>query len=188
MKKGILCLVLGIVVAGGCVPTVHELYTNNVTVFDSNLIGTWGEPNSEKFTIQRIDANSYSILYTGTDSKSVKLGGHLVSLGKTKFMDMELVDYQTTDNDLAKCFLMPVHYIVKIERTGSKLVYSVMDSDGFSAILKKDPDAVKHEKLRDSWLVTASTEELQKFVAAHADDKALFPQNTDMSKLAENKK
>jgi hypothetical protein len=41
-------------------------------------------------------------------------------------------------------------------------------------LLKEDPNAVKHESVKDGFVLTASTKELQAFVLKYADDSRLF--------------
>jgi hypothetical protein len=177
MKNIILALILILltVITWGCVPTLHCLYSNEVTVYDPNLLGTWAEPNSfETWTLAKSDPNCYAITYSEKDGKTAKFIGHLVKLDKQLFMDIELVGYDVADSDMAKLFLMPIHHIIRIEYSDSKIVFRQMNNDQIKAMLSKNPGFIKHEIINDNVLITASTLELQKFVASNADDTALF--------------
>jgi len=178
MKKIVLALamIMLTLIAFGCVPTLHCLYSDEVTIYDPNLLGTWAaEPNSpETWTLAKSEPNNYAITYSEKDGKTAKFRGHLVKLDKQLFMDMELAEFDVADSDMAKLFVMQVHHIFRIEYSDSKIVSRQMDNDRLKAILSKSPDLIKHEFIGDNLLIMASTSELQKFVASHADDTELF--------------
>ena len=100
-------------------------------------------------------------------------------------------------------FLVPAHTFIKIDFLGSLLSLQnqpqagqdldtdtlpkvskhydyalkmrLTDDDAFEKLIEQDPNAVKHESLKDRGIVlTASTKELQKFVLKYADDNKLF--------------
>jgi hypothetical protein len=126
MKKLALGLIIATaaIVIDGCVPTLHGVYDKSVTIYDANLLGTWGEPNKpETWTVSKAEPNSYSVIYTEREGKTAKFTGHLVKINKTLFMDVEVAgDLKMADSDMAKFFLMPVHHIIRIEYTDSEIV------------------------------------------------------------------
>jgi hypothetical protein len=185
MKKAVLCVVLGMVVVGGCVPTLHELYTKQTAIFDGNLVGTWAEPNKqETWKVSRTEpnGNAYSILYTEKKGKTADLAGHLVKVDNALFLDLELADFDTTGSELAKVFLAPVHYIIKLEPMGAKIAFGQISQKGLKAMLDNNPNVIKYEVVNGAIVITASQEELQKFLKTYAGDKAIFPQDGILEK------
>lgn len=58
------------VILGGCVPSLHPLFTENDLIFDANLVGKWAsmEPN-ETIVFQQTKKNLMNVF---TSTKTVK--------------------------------------------------------------------------------------------------------------------
>jgi hypothetical protein len=48
------------------------------------------------------------------------------------------------------------------------------DDDSFKKLLEQDPNAVEHELVNDTFVLTASTKELQTFALKYAEDGKVF--------------
>jgi hypothetical protein len=71
-------------------------------------------------------------------------------------------------------FIIPVHTFIKVEILESELKIRLSDDDNFKKLLKADPNAVKYELANDSYILTASTQQLQSFVLKFADSNQFF--------------
>jgi len=72
---------------------------------------------------------------------------------------------ETIDADTLKILSSRYDYLLNMRLT---------DDDAFKKLLEEDPNAVKHEIVDDTPVLTASTKELQAFVCKYADDTRLF--------------
>jgi hypothetical protein len=59
----------------------------------------------------------------------------------------------------------------------------MMSCDAVSDMLKDDPNLLKHEQIDDAIVLTASTEQLQKFMVEYANVKDVFGEAMDMKRL-----
>jgi len=175
-------------ILSGCVPvmSLHPLYTEKDVVFDEKLLGTWvDDPNSPDMTWQfkRTDKSdkTYELLVSG-DKVSGSFLAHLVKLDNKWFLDVypnKLPCEQQKLEDMKwgynAFFLLSVHTFIKVDLIESRLkIWLTMDDDA-EKLLKQDPNAVKHEVVKDySIVLTAQTKELQEFVIKYAEDKRLF--------------
>ena len=57
-----------------------------------------------------------------------------------------------------------------------------MDDEDMEKLLKRDPNAVKHEIVDERLILTASTKELQAFVLKYADDSRVFTNEIVLSR------
>jgi len=53
---------------------------------------------------------------------------------------------------------------------------SMFNGDFLEKLLKQNRIRIKHEKVEDSYVLTASSKELQKFVLKYAEDEDAFPE------------
>jgi len=61
------------------------------------------------------------------------------------------------------------------------MVLRLTDDDDFEKLLKSDPNAIAYQKIENHGiLLTASTKQLQKFVAKYADHKEFFSKDTEL--------
>ena len=176
---------------GGCVLSVHPLFSEDDLVFEEKLLGVWAEKadSQERWEFGRHgdrDDKRYTFVYTDTEGKT---GEFLASLGKLNdmlFIDLYPAEADVNANAFYKYHLLGTHTFIKIEQIGPTLQMRVMSPDKMKEMLKQDPNIVKHEVLEErdpQILLTASTEELQHFMVEHANDEGLFNETTDLRRL-----
>jgi len=163
------------VILGGCVPSLHPLFTQNDLIYDANLVGKWAsmEPN-ETFEFQKTKNKSYECIYIDKDSKSGKFIAGLGKLGNTTYLDIYPVEPNMIENDFYKSHLLPTHSFMKIELSKNILKLCSMNTDSIDSLLKSKPNAVKYEKLESDngrVVLTAPTKELQRFILKYGTDK-----------------
>ncbi|MGB8227006.1 MAG: hypothetical protein WCE45_09135 [Sedimentisphaerales bacterium] len=164
-----------VLILGGCVPSLHPLFTENDLIFDNDLIGSWAstEPN-ETFEFRETKTKDYECIYIDKDGKSGKFIAGLGKLGNTMYLDIYPSEPNMIENDFYKSHLLSTHSFMKIELSKDSLKLCSMNPDGTDKLLKSKPNAVKHERLGDDnsgIVLTASTKELQKFILKYGNDK-----------------
>ena len=169
------------VMLGGCVPSLHPLFTDEEIVFDANLVGVWAEPNSPNSWEFKPAANKkYDVIYTDEKGKG-KFDGRLGKIGKEMYLDLYPQDMNVPGNDFYKWHLLGVHTFMEIELSKKGLELAFMAPDSLKELLKKEPNAIKHEEVDDRIVLTASTKELQAFVLkySNSDKVKLFGNEND---------
>jgi hypothetical protein len=187
-KKALFYLLAGIL--AGCVPvlSLHPLFDNQNLTFDEKLLGTFTEPNNITWEFARSeDPNAYLLTFSAVSEKDQKvLKGlftvHLVKLDGRLFMDIYPKEYPWADEAgleqtkwlYNSLLLLSAHTFAKVEIAEPQVKLWLTDDVTMKELLKENPDAVKHEVVEDNPVLTASTQQLQKFVLKYANDKRLF--------------
>jgi hypothetical protein len=208
IKKILFYLLAGIL--GGCVPVVslHPLYTEKDVFFDERLIGNWiteKEFNAQNHTVNLIDSNNQTIwqftrpdkkekIYTLTycDKKNQKglFAVHLVKLKNKFFLDASPVQVLYDSNDPNKAeelayntiFIIPAHIFAIVDSFEPQLKLRLTDDEQMKNMLEEDPKAIKNEQVEGRAILTASTQQLQKFVLKYADSEKVFVKGVILSR------
>ncbi|HBG78068.1 MAG TPA: hypothetical protein DDW84_04355 [Phycisphaerales bacterium] len=167
------------ILLGGCVPSLHPLFTDEEIIFDANLVGVWSEPNSKNFwEFKQADNKKYDVIYT--DEKGIgKFDGRLGKIGGDTFIDFYPQDINLPGSDFYKFHLLGIHTFAKVGLSKDSLKLSVMNPDNVEKLLKTDPNATKHEKVDDRIVLISSTKELQTFIKKYGKDNDLFKEEND---------
>lgn len=84
----------------GCVPSLHQLYTDKDLTFEPRLLGAWTTGEDRWIFEKRSDEKSYDLTYIDKDGKKGKFQAHLVKLDKFLFLDI-----YPTEETLNECAL-----------------------------------------------------------------------------------
>lgn len=198
-RKFLFYLLAGLL--GSCVPvmSLHSLFTEENIVFDEKLLGTWvDDPNSPKGTweFKRVadsaqkdwelpppkkPEKAYKLLLSNEEGAKGSFFAHLVKLEGRLFLDVFPSQLPCAQLDPKQdwvfntVFLIPGHSFAVIDSIEPQLKIRWTNEDEMEKFLKEQPNAIKHELVEDRIVLTASTDELQKFVLKYADDKRIFP-------------
>ena len=185
---------------GGCVPvmSLHPLHNEQTIVFEEKLLGTWiEEPNDNSiWEFKRFEKSggfgekAYNLLICDNENDKGSFAAHLVKLEDKLFLDVYPTEMPCDIEDPNKVnwayntfFFVPAHTFIKVDTIEPDLTMRITDDEEMKKLLKEKPDAVKHQIIDDSGiLLTAQTEELQKFVLEYADDNRVFGDQTILSR------
>ena len=168
-------LVGAALLAAGCIPSLQPLYTDKTTTFDPALVGVWQQENAEStWAFTPKETNLYSLTYTDKQGRPGQFEVRLVKLGNRYFLDLFPEDPQQVENAYYKFHLLRVHTFLKMSMDGSALELAGIDPNWLKRQLDADPRVVPHATVNDMIVLTASPEQLQRFVRLHADDKDAF--------------
>lgn len=161
------------VVLGGCVPSVHPLFTENDLICDANLVGNWAENNPKTvWTFTEKDNKTYRLTYIA-DGKSGTFTAGLGTVGSERYLNIYPEDPNLPQNDFYKNHLLYMNTFIKVKFIDPNLTMQMMDADNVKKLLKKNPNLLKHEFVGDRLILTASTKDLQKFMRKYSSDKNL---------------
>jgi hypothetical protein len=188
------CVALLVLVAAGCVRSLHGLYTQKDLVFKPELLGRWneeGEQNSWTFT--QSGENEYLLRFVqqggihrhgaeGTAPDSATFEVHMVNLEGQLFLDFYPQEPEVK-TELCKVHMLPVHtfWTVRVEPGHVRL--AMLSHDW----LKKKVDAgelkIKHERVNEEIILTAPTAELQKMMVSIGDQEDAYAEPVDLMKV-----
>lgn len=176
-KLTIIAFYLLAVVLGGCAPpvqSVYPLFSEDELIFDSNLVGLWKDTDSNLTgQLSRIEdqnsckINAYKLVITENDGNQ---GLFLAGLGELQgnlFLEIypdTSHTYDSRESNYHKQHLLSMYSFMRIEQIDPNLKIILMDYDKVKKVIEADPNVLKHEFANDKLILTASTEELQRFV------------------------
>jgi hypothetical protein len=173
----------------GCVPSLNPLYTAETTVFRDDLVGVWKEnsQDEEGWTFAKAEDKSYTVTIQEKEDSS-KFEGRLVKLDDSLFLDLFPAGDAFTGTkigDFYKASLVPGHLILKI-KIGPQLELQMLEPGRLAEHLKNNPKSLAHVfSEKERLVITASTEDLQKFFKQHAKNAAFWNESSsNLKKLA----
>jgi hypothetical protein len=173
-------LLLFALALSGCVPSWNPFYTEKDLVLDPALVGTWQpvevkESSKEAWAFTKTGDKSYRLAQTDEDGHKADFEARLFKLKAHVFLDLYLAKVEGDDlkvNAWASISLVPAHLLLKVEQIEPALKIAAMNPEWIKTYLKQHPNAIAHRVVSDGNIVlAASTEQLQKFVLAHLNDK-----------------
>jgi hypothetical protein len=165
-----------VLLLSGCIPSVHPLYSDDVLRENTHLIGAWSEEEDDRWSFEEDGDGYYLTHYDGKNYGYFEV--YLVQLGNNYYFDFYpdhldksfTINQETVINDMLGWHLLPVHTFAKVNIEKDKLVIWMFDPDWLDDLLDKRMIRIKHETHQeDGHLITASTQELQKFVIKYGD-------------------
>jgi hypothetical protein len=197
--KSIIGSFIILLAASACsVQSLHPLYSEEVLVYDDDLEGDWLDDDGRLWSLenalrsQALDSGSqkeavrhnkmYLASYKDEKDSLYAFELHLVRLGKYFFVD--IFPWEKYNEKLINEFmvanLLPVHTFAKMEVRGDSLFLSQINGEWVSDLIKNNQIRISHEKLMlygDTEIVlTASTQELQKFLLKYQNDPQAYVQ------------
>jgi hypothetical protein len=165
---------LTLLIVAGCVPSLHEMYTDHDSIFDPALVGTFSSKDST-WTFSKHDESSYDLVLLDKDAKATKFLVHLVKVPDgTMFLDVFPADDPTNPN------FIPNHSFMLVYQISPTLKLANLDPDWTKKYLADHPDALAHEKVKDDIVLTAAPADVQKFLAANAKTDGAFSSGDDL--------
>ena len=172
IKFATLCFLL---MFAGCVQSLNPLYTDQDLIFDSTLLGVWTDKDStETWELTKTNEKQYKLVITDEDGKAGEFTAHLLEIDGKIFMDLMPVEPALSQNDFYKEHFVPTHTFAQITQTAPTVQISFLEPRWLKNFLAKKPSAIRHEKMGEEILLTASPKELQKFLLAHLNTEGAF--------------
>lgn len=184
MKLRLIVIALLMIAMSACnIASLHPLFTKESLIFRSDILGNW-ENKEDDINDWIFKSNEdenlpgYDVVFTTNDFTNSKLDTfsykvHLVKLGDYYFFDFER---KLTENEEAKytAFISPLissHSFARVEFKNRQVIIRFFDYDFLKTLFEQQKIRLKHERLsNDNIVLTAPTEELQKFVLKYADE------------------
>ncbi len=185
MKTKKITFYLLAVLLGGCLPSLHQLHTDETLIFEERLVGKWKGDEDNIWEFRKAGEKEYQLrVVDGDDGKEGRFEAHLIELEGMMFLDI-FPDGEALE-DMQSYYLMhilPAHTFMKVDQIDPNLQLRMMSPDAVSHILEDDPTLLKHELVNDDIVLTAPTEQLQKFVVEYANVEDVFGDASDMTRL-----
>lgn len=174
---------VALVLAGCVVQCLHPLFKDTEYASLPWLAGTWEQREDNKVQGKwTFESDDQQYRLTHTDEKGSRAVFNVAAgrIGTNHFLCMEIKDLAPgwEVNDFAAVHLVPVYTFARLRRTDAGLTLAMMNLEWLMKLLSDNPKALSHVMRKVDKehmpLITASTEELQKFVAKYAEDDKAF--------------
>jgi hypothetical protein len=182
----ILCLLLSVT---SCVPSLNPLYTDEDLIFDSSLIGVWAEKDSrETWALSSCDNKlEYTLVHTDESGKKGEFSARLVKVGEEMFLDIEPKNPGFKQGDFYQGHFLTTHTFIHLIKDGSTVRLSVLEPQWLKEVLAVNPNAIRHQKIRDQIVLTSSPKEIQKFLVANLNNREAFSEPIELTRKRNGK-
>jgi hypothetical protein len=186
--KTILILFLGLSLYG-CVPqlSLYPLWDKEHLASEPALVGTWvNENGTESIQIKEESHQNYLAVYyckDGEKSSQSSFTLHMVRLEGALFFDFE-PEQNALEERLKPELYLPLinaHFFARADVQGDELRFSVLDDTAFLNKVKKEKIDIRLERPNpavDDYVLSAKTEEIQKFLSVYGADRDLWEEKT----------
>jgi hypothetical protein len=176
--KAFLLIGICLLIAGCYIQSLNPVYDNETLTFDSGLIGRWYSPedDDETWIFEEADENEYTLTGKSNDNGEMQEAHFQAFLSKLEdhlFLDIFPIESETMP-DIYLAHLIPVHSFFKFHREGDTLITKSLDYNLFKTAIEQKKTELKYVKLEDRILITASTDEIQKFFVKNAKNDSMF--------------
>ncbi|TKG93494.1 hypothetical protein EYV94_17260 [Puteibacter caeruleilacunae] len=200
-KKSIPFLIACILLLAGCtISSFFPFYKPDDLIKDDRFVGKWKENNVTVYG--KTDSTYWEFKFPekkkNKDAKEqpedrlMKLKIHkpqneldeltvfnvgLFQLGKYQYMDFTIDEMDLKEVGLSSFHLLPVHTISRVEMRNDTLILQWLSSEFIEDMIKQNKIRIDHLRKADSdedILLTASTEDLQKFILKYEDHPDAF--------------
>jgi hypothetical protein len=170
----------------GCIPSLQPVYTEQDVVFDAALLGVWRDPQSHdrsSWSFSKSEGKAYRLVVTDNDGKQGAFTAHLARIGGMMVLDLYPGKPELAANDFYKLHLIRAHTFLLVDKIEPSLRMRLMRADWLKKLLEEHPEAIDHQTVEAGLIVlTATTEQLQQFVAKHAETKGAFSDPTNLKR------
>jgi hypothetical protein len=184
-KISLIAVVIAICLQGCVIKSIYPFYKESDVVYNKVLEGTWSDQDKNKWNIHQnpFKPNSYELHYS-KNGREVVLLGHLFKIEDNLYFDMIPEEDNSEDMPIFDVHLVPTHSLAKIGKlTNHDVVIKWFNEEWLRKMFVENRIKIRHEFIMDEsptskddgmYLLTASTEELQAFVAKYGNDEAAF--------------
>jgi len=166
------------VMAAGCIPSLHPLYTEKDLVFDPSIVGVWAEKDADasrdSWEFKKAGEKGYELVVK-EEGVAAKFDAHLVKLGEYRFLDTYPAEKAgEPEHELYSLHTLPAHLFWKMWMREDVLYLALLDPDWIDKKMEQDKLEVKHEEVEGTPVLTAQRKELQKFILKAVEDPKAF--------------
>ena len=198
-------IIMGILVSSCVLSSLFPLFTEKDLRKDDGIIGKWqvGLENEgiQYWIIEKLDTadihggfmgqpDTWSEYNSGKtyklvavqDSLEQEFALHLLELNGIRYIDLYPVNVEASPDFLA-WHMVPTHIFGKIEVYENQLIIHFFDQDFFIKLIEQNRINIDHIDMNGRQLITAGTDELQKFVTKYASESKAFQKPDTLPRL-----
>jgi hypothetical protein len=173
----------------GCiVKSLHPFFLEKDVLFKTELLHNWVDQEGGKWAIERVKEkpNAYEMKLTKDDKEAVFMV-HLFQLEGEFYLDFLPLSSSGQNVDIFDLHLLPSHSVAKLVMINDDEVHiKWFNEEWLRSLFKQNRIKIAHESILDEtpsdeddhyYVLTAATEELQKFLIKYGNEDAAFDNN-----------
>ena len=188
MKNKIGLLLLVIFLFQGCIiHSLYPFYTSETIILDKNLEGFWENPDASKnencpegLLFEKNEEDDFYHLTICENGLWSKLDVHLVRIGEYTYLDFypdrSYSREKGKENDIVftDFHLISTHSISRVTISENNLSIESINMEWLKDLFEQRKIRIKHEKIEEGIVLTASSKDLQKFIYKYSDEEKAF--------------
>jgi len=161
--------------------SLNPCFTKNDVVYRHDFEGVWHDSDDVTWNItpRQTDKPGKNYMLEMTDKETTSVFVlHIAKLGEYLFLDFfpDVSDNDPIDNLFLSFHRIPVHSFALIKFVDDKVFLNIMNEDWFKEEIKNWPD-LAYQEIEGLQVLTAPTQQIQKFLIENADNKKAFIEN-----------
>lgn len=196
MKKTKYCLIACLLILGSCISSIHPIYHPEDLLQLKEVVGDW-QIDDDIWSFEFYEEGSfkgYQLTHREGDDKTSTFYAGLVKLGDHYFFDFYPMEADLAEgtSSLVNNHLVTTHTFMKVRWTKDQLFISQFEYDFLKEVLSKNQLRIKHEVLNSptkgmrssgDFLLTASTDDLKKFLTKYGGVEKAFEEEASLTKI-----
>ena len=164
-----------LLVQTGCTSSINPFYTDEDLIFDRALVGTWTDPDGEEtWEFFYCGDKEYKLIHTDEKGKKGEFEARLVKIGSGTFLDLTPIESAKPGNDFFRGHFLTIHSVIRVFRVGDTYQIAYLEPEWLKKTLAGEPGAVRHAAVGNDIVLTDTTKNLQKFLAANTTTPGAF--------------
>jgi hypothetical protein len=194
-KTLVIVIALFAVCLQGCiVKSVHPFYKEDDVVYRKEFVGSWLDEDKNRWEIHQnvFKPDSYE-LHCSKNGRQAALLGHLFTINGNLYLDVMPVEDNSEELLVFDLHMVPTHSIAKVElRNNNEIDIRWFNEEWLREMFVQNKIRISHEMIMDAspktnndgmYLLTATTDELQKFIAKYGGSEEAFKKGDSEVKL-----
>lgn len=192
MKYRILLVtaLMAVLFQGCIVKSLHPFFKEKDVIFKKELLHSWVDQDGNKWSItpHKDKPNAYEMHFLSRGEKDVVFLTHLFALEGEMYLDfLPLSDNREESLAIFELHLLPTHSIAKLDILNEdEIQIKWFNEDWLRSLFDQNRIKISHEAIMDEtpkdeddkyYILTAGTDELQKFVIKYGHDANAFENN-----------
>ena len=189
-KNALLLIVVLIATQSCTIFSLNPLYHEDDLLEEPALLGAWQEDDEGKefVSFEKYEGKRYIFRYMEKDGPekidSVSFEAGLLKVGEHYFLDLyPYYEQESSESDYLFRGFIPTHSFLKIEWNKDDLDLYIFSYDRLQELFEQNRIRIRHQTFEDYIVITASTDELQKFIKKYADDEKAFDDSGKFVKI-----
>jgi hypothetical protein len=192
-------VVLAMLAMSGClVSSLHPFYKAKDKFYDPVMTGNWIDGDSCIWTIRPNERSEYfmgpvipdstcRITYYEEEDRKAVFTGTLFRLNGVSYVDFyPAKDEEHFTTDMTSFHFIPVHTLARVQYNSDSILIYWYGEDWLNDLFEQNRIRIEHETVNapdyDRHVLTASTDELQKFIRKYAGDPMTIEKQEDYAR------